>query len=335
MKNAVEDPSCENDWLQVREASWRTCAPVSRMCPAGARRTLGRRPRAGPGFHPSSRHRCASRHCDRGEFEPVTPAGAGPQGGGGCDPGRGKDRMMRRSPGNRPSGGRFSGRCRPGRGGVRLSSQQKTELFTSVAEYAWRESSLRVEVPRSPVMSSEYGYEVPVYSLGRRGILYGVVRPCPSPVASSPGAARLHALARRSQGPGVGCGDGRRPAHGLSPARARAADQVLRSRGLVRISVEPRTTKVLSAETDLCSSGTCGNVCGGMGRAGGPAFIGTVSGNGTPVWERVGIPSGRCQPRVFRPGLRRPDTSRRGRAAGGYEPGADGTLWRGWSLLQR
>jgi hypothetical protein len=81
----------------------------------------------------------------------------------------------------------------------RLSSQQKTELFTAVAEYAWRESSLRVEVPQTPVMSSEYAYGVPVYSLGRRRILYGVVRPCPSLVASSPGMQRLHALARSAQ----------------------------------------------------------------------------------------------------------------------------------------
>ncbi len=80
-----------------------------------------------------------------------------------------------------------------------LSSQQKTELFTAVAEYAWRESNLRVEVPEKPVMSSEYAYGVPVYSLGRRRILYGVVRPCPSLVASSPGMQRLHALARSTQ----------------------------------------------------------------------------------------------------------------------------------------
>ncbi|MEU2287838.1 competence protein CoiA family protein [Streptomyces sp. NPDC013178] len=82
---------------------------------------------------------------------------------------------------------------------ARLSPQQRTELFAAVAEHAWRDSNLRVEIPEKPVMSSEYAYGVPVYSQGRRRILYGVVRPCPSLVASSPQVARLHALARSSQ----------------------------------------------------------------------------------------------------------------------------------------
>ncbi|MFC4507298.1 MULTISPECIES: hypothetical protein [Streptomyces] len=81
----------------------------------------------------------------------------------------------------------------------RLSPQQRTELFTAVAEYAWRESNLRVEIPEKPMMSSEYAYGVPVYALGKQRPLYGVVRPCPSLVASSPRVARLHALTRSSQ----------------------------------------------------------------------------------------------------------------------------------------
>jgi Competence protein len=81
----------------------------------------------------------------------------------------------------------------------RLSPQQRTELFTAVAEYAWRESNLRVEIPEKPTTPSEYAYGVPVYALGKQRPLYGVVRPCPSLVASSPHVARLHAFARSSQ----------------------------------------------------------------------------------------------------------------------------------------
>ncbi|MFJ1561960.1 competence protein CoiA family protein [Streptomyces mirabilis] len=81
----------------------------------------------------------------------------------------------------------------------RLSPQQRTELFTAVAAYAWRESNLRVEIPEKPTTPSEYAYGVPVYALGKQRPLYGVVRPCPSLVASSPHVARLHAFARSSQ----------------------------------------------------------------------------------------------------------------------------------------
>lgn len=51
----------------------------------------------------------------------------------------------------------------------RLSPQQRTELFTAVAEYAWRESNLRVEIPEKPMMSSEYAYGVPGTRWGSNG----------------------------------------------------------------------------------------------------------------------------------------------------------------------
>ncbi|OEJ22512.1 competence protein CoiA family protein [Streptomyces subrutilus] len=81
----------------------------------------------------------------------------------------------------------------------KLSQQQRTELLTAVAEYAWRESNVRVDIPEKLMMSSEYAYGVSVYTTGKRRVLYGVVRPCPSLVAASPGIVRLHAFARSAQ----------------------------------------------------------------------------------------------------------------------------------------
>ncbi|MFE2140396.1 competence protein CoiA family protein [Streptomyces sp. NPDC059456] len=80
-----------------------------------------------------------------------------------------------------------------------LSQQQRAELFTAVAEYAWRESNLRLDIPEKPLMSLQHAYGVPVYTQGKRRFLYGVIRPCPSLVAASPPGALLHVFARSAQ----------------------------------------------------------------------------------------------------------------------------------------
>ncbi|MGW4781538.1 competence protein CoiA family protein [Streptomyces filamentosus] len=68
----------------------------------------------------------------------------------------------------------------------RLSPQQQTELFAAVAEYAWRESSLRVEIPDKPMMWPQYARGVPVHVADKRRTLYGIVRPCPDLVVACP-----------------------------------------------------------------------------------------------------------------------------------------------------
>ncbi|MFB6984643.1 hypothetical protein ACNPQN_39155 [Streptomyces sp. NPDC056297] len=81
----------------------------------------------------------------------------------------------------------------------RLSKQQTEELFAAVAEGAWREEKLRVEIPDTLRMDPAYAYGVPLYARGKRRSLYGVVRPCPGLVGISPRVVLLHALVRSAQ----------------------------------------------------------------------------------------------------------------------------------------
>ncbi|MBB4986705.1 hypothetical protein [Streptomyces nymphaeiformis] len=53
----------------------------------------------------------------------------------------------------------------------RLSSEQISELFAAVAEYARRASGLRVEIPEKPAMCTPYARDVPIYVQGRRRTL--------------------------------------------------------------------------------------------------------------------------------------------------------------------
>ncbi|MEV7676470.1 hypothetical protein [Streptomyces sp. NPDC088752] len=50
----------------------------------------------------------------------------------------------------------------------RLSSKQQTELLPAVAEYAWRTSSLRVEIPEELKIWPQYAYGVPLFARDRR-----------------------------------------------------------------------------------------------------------------------------------------------------------------------
>ncbi|MDO0917851.1 hypothetical protein QQM39_45835 [Streptomyces sp. DT2A-34] len=78
----------------------------------------------------------------------------------------------------------------------RLSPQQQTELFAAVAEYAWRESSVRVELPEKPMMWPQYARGVPIHVADKRRTLYGIVRPCPGLVAACPTLAEELVLVR-------------------------------------------------------------------------------------------------------------------------------------------
>lgn len=57
----------------------------------------------------------------------------------------------------------------------RLSTQQQTELFAVVAEYAWRTSNLRVEIPEKSMMWPQYARGVPVHATDKRPTLYEIV----------------------------------------------------------------------------------------------------------------------------------------------------------------
>ncbi|MFE1546549.1 competence protein CoiA family protein [Streptomyces sp. NPDC058718] len=81
----------------------------------------------------------------------------------------------------------------------RLSPQQQTELFAAVAEYAWRESNLRVEIPEKPMMWPQYARGVPVHVADKRRTLYGIVRPCPALISACPELAEELILARSAQ----------------------------------------------------------------------------------------------------------------------------------------
>ncbi|MCX5421964.1 hypothetical protein [Streptomyces sp. NBC_00078] len=81
----------------------------------------------------------------------------------------------------------------------RLSRQQIEELFAAVAELAWREEQLRVEIPEQPNMAAHFAYGVPVYSRGRYHALYGIVRPCPTLVSLSPQLSYHRAFVRNAQ----------------------------------------------------------------------------------------------------------------------------------------
>ncbi|WP_432089348.1 competence protein CoiA family protein [Streptomyces sp. bgisy095] len=78
----------------------------------------------------------------------------------------------------------------------RLSSKQQTKLLPAVAEYAWRTSSLRLEIPEELKIWPQYAYGVPLFARDRRRTLYGIVLPCPDLAASCPGLAGELILAR-------------------------------------------------------------------------------------------------------------------------------------------
>ncbi|MFI0091857.1 competence protein CoiA family protein [Streptomyces bobili] len=82
---------------------------------------------------------------------------------------------------------------------IRLSQKQRDELFAAVAERAWHEEQLRVEIPEKPSMAAHFAYGVPVHSRDRYRSLYGIVRPCPELVPLSPQLSSHRVLVRNVQ----------------------------------------------------------------------------------------------------------------------------------------
>ncbi|MFI8991112.1 competence protein CoiA family protein [Streptomyces antimycoticus] len=82
---------------------------------------------------------------------------------------------------------------------ARLSRQQIQELFTAVAERAWREEQRRVDIPENPSMAAHFAYGVPLHSKGRFHALYGIVRPCPDLVSLSPQLSCHRVFVRNAQ----------------------------------------------------------------------------------------------------------------------------------------
>lgn len=82
---------------------------------------------------------------------------------------------------------------------IRLSQKQRDELFAAVAERAWREEQLRVEIPERPSMAAHFAYGVPVHSRDGYHSLYGIVRPCPEPVSLSPQLSSQRVHVRNAQ----------------------------------------------------------------------------------------------------------------------------------------
>ncbi|MEU8949701.1 competence protein CoiA family protein [Streptomyces sp. NPDC048489] len=82
---------------------------------------------------------------------------------------------------------------------IRVSQKQRDELFAAVAERAWSEEQLRVEIPEKPGMAAHFAYGVPVYSRDRYHSLYGIVRPCPELVSLSPQLSSHRVLVRNAQ----------------------------------------------------------------------------------------------------------------------------------------
>ena len=81
----------------------------------------------------------------------------------------------------------------------RVSQAQRVELFAAVAERAWKEEQLRIEIPEEPKMRASFAYGVPLFSRDRFHSLYGIVRPCPGLVSLSPQLDSQRILVRNAQ----------------------------------------------------------------------------------------------------------------------------------------
>ncbi|WP_328508304.1 competence protein CoiA family protein [Streptomyces mirabilis] len=76
--------------------------------------------------------------------------------------------------------------------------RQRAELLAAVAERAWHDEEVRVEIPESPRASASFAYGIPLYTADLRA-LYGIVRPCPELVCLSPQLEFQHVVVRDEQ----------------------------------------------------------------------------------------------------------------------------------------
>lgn len=80
-----------------------------------------------------------------------------------------------------------------------VQPRQRAELFAAVAERAWHDEEVRVEIPERPQMSESFAYGIPLFTTGRLRALYGIVRPCPELVCLSPQLQFQHIVVRDEQ----------------------------------------------------------------------------------------------------------------------------------------
>ncbi|MEU7414855.1 hypothetical protein AB0B40_37140 [Streptomyces sp. NPDC042638] len=77
--------------------------------------------------------------------------------------------------------------------------RQRAELFAAVAERAWHDEEVRVEISERPQVAESFAYGIPLFTTGRLRALYGIVRPCPELVCLSPQLEFQHLVVRDEQ----------------------------------------------------------------------------------------------------------------------------------------
>ncbi|MGV9567534.1 hypothetical protein [Streptomyces sp. NPDC003480] len=80
-----------------------------------------------------------------------------------------------------------------------VQPRQRAELFAAVAERAWHDEEVRVEIPERPQVSESFAYGIPLFTTGRLRALYGIVRPGPELVCLSPQLEFQHIVVRDEQ----------------------------------------------------------------------------------------------------------------------------------------
>ncbi|MEV7383266.1 competence protein CoiA family protein [Streptomyces lydicus] len=80
-----------------------------------------------------------------------------------------------------------------------VQPRQRAELFAAVAERAWHDEEVRVEIPERPQVAESFAYGIPLFTTGRLRALYGIVRPCPELVCLSPQLEFQHLMVRDEQ----------------------------------------------------------------------------------------------------------------------------------------
>ncbi|WP_159054264.1 competence CoiA family protein [Streptomyces sp. AS58] len=76
---------------------------------------------------------------------------------------------------------------------------QRAGMLAAVAERAWHDEQVRVEIPRHPEAAESFAYGIPVFTTGRMRALYAIVRPCPELAVLSPQLEFQHIMVRDEQ----------------------------------------------------------------------------------------------------------------------------------------
>ncbi|MFE3414737.1 hypothetical protein ACFXMT_42450 [Streptomyces mirabilis] len=77
-----------------------------------------------------------------------------------------------------------------------VPSQARAELLAAVAERAWHDEEIQLDIPAAPRASASFAYSIPLFTTGRLRALYAIVRPCPELAVLSPQLAFQHVVMR-------------------------------------------------------------------------------------------------------------------------------------------